>query len=72
MLHLFPEYLALSINNGDELLPLPAGKRAVDVLVDFIKYVFGGTKTYIQERHLTLKWSEREDIIEYILTHPND
>ena len=72
MLHLFPEYLALSINNGDELLPLPAGKRAVDVLVDFIKYVFGGIKTYIQERHLTLKWSEREDIIEYILTHLND
>ena len=72
MLHLFSKRLALSINNGDELLPLPAGKRAVNVLVDFIMYVFGRTKTYIQERHLTLKWSEHEDIIEYILTHPND
>ena len=68
MLHLFPKHLALSINNSDELLPLPAGKRAVDVLVDFIRYVFRGTKTYIQECHLTLKCSEHEDIIEYILT----
>ena len=39
MLHLFPKHLALSIDNGDELLPLLAGKHAVDVLVDSIKYL---------------------------------
>ena len=50
---------------------LPSGKRAVDVLTDFIEYLFQCAKTYIQERHLAFTWSSHEDSIEYIFTHPN-
>lgn len=51
--------------------PLPPGKSAVDVLTDFIKYLFQCAKFYIQERHLAFSWSSVEDSIEYIITHPN-
>ena len=70
-LHLRPKHLASSINKNDDLPPLPPGKRAVDVLTDFIKYLFECTKTYIQERHMAFTWSIHKDSIEYIFTHPN-
>ena len=70
-LHLRPKHLASSINKNDDLPPLPPRKRAVDVLTDFIKYLFKCTKTYIQERHMAFTWSSHEDSIEYIFTHPN-
>ena len=66
-LHLRPKHLAL-----DDVLPsLPPGKSAVDVLTDFIKYLFHCAKTYIQQHHSALAWSTIEDSIEYIFTHPN-
>ena len=67
-LHLCPKHLASSING---LPPLPPGKSAVDVLTDFIQYLFGCAKTYIQEHHLAFSWSTIEHTIEYIFTHPN-
>jgi len=70
-LHLRPKHLASSINKDDDLPPLPPGKSAVDVLTDFIKYLFRCAKTYIQERHLAVTWSTVEDSTEYIFTHPN-
>ena len=70
-LHLRPLHLASSINRDDDLPPLPPGKSAVDVLTDFIKYLFHCAKTYIQEHHLALTWSTIEHSIEYIFTHPN-
>ncbi|KAF8552294.1 hypothetical protein OG21DRAFT_1511667 [Imleria badia] len=70
-LHLRPKHLASSINSSDDLPPLPSGKSAVDILTDFIKYLFDCAKTYIQEHHLALTWSSIEDSIEYIFTHPN-
>ena len=69
-LHLRPKHLA-SIIPDDDLPPLPPGKSAVDVLTDFIKYLFHCTKTYIQEHHLEFTWSTIEHSIEYIFTHPN-
>lgn len=56
---------------ADDLPPLPPGKSAVDVLRDFIEYLFQCAKSYIQERHIALAWSSVESSIEYIFTHPN-
>lgn len=62
--------MASSINK-DSLPPLPFAKRAVDILGDFIKYLFERAKAFIQERHITFSWSNHEDRIEYIFTYPN-
>ena len=69
-LRLRPNHLASSINL-DDLPPLPPGRSAVDVLTDFIKYLFDCAKLYIQEHHLAFTWSTIEHSIEYIFTHPN-
>ena len=63
--------MASSITKNDDLPPLPPGKTVVDVLTDFIKYLFQCTKTYIDKRHLAFPWSTVEHSIEYIFTHPN-
>ena len=70
-LHLRPKYSAPPIDPDDDLPPLPPGKSAIDVLTDFIKYIFCWAKTYIQEHHLAFTWSTIEHSIEYIFTHPN-
>ena len=70
-LHLRPKHLASSINRDDDLPKLPSGKHAAHVLTDFIKYLSKCAKTYIQERHLAFSWSNYENSIEYIFTHPN-
>ncbi|KAG9313675.1 hypothetical protein JVU11DRAFT_6020 [Chiua virens] len=70
-LYLRPKYFSSSINPDDELPPLPAGSSAVNVLTDFIKYLFQCAKKYIQERHRALAWSLITDSIEYIFTLPN-
>ena len=70
-LQLRPKHLESSINKNDALPPLPSGKRTVNVLTDFIEYLFRCAKTYIQERHLAFTWSDHEDSIEYIFTHLN-
>ncbi|KAN0094942.1 hypothetical protein V8E55_003229 [Tylopilus felleus] len=70
-LHLRPKHLASPVNSDDGLPSLPPGKSAVDVLTDFVKYLFHCAKTYIQMHHSALTWSTIEDSIEYIFTHPN-
>ncbi|KAG2122351.1 hypothetical protein DEU56DRAFT_974525 [Suillus clintonianus] len=66
-LHLRPKHLASShIRDG----PLPRGKSAVDVLADFMHYLFQCARTYIQESHLNF-WRSVENSIEFVLTHPN-
>ena len=67
-LHLRPEHSLL--HPSDDLPPLPSGKSAVDVLADFIKYLFDCSKTYIKECHPVFPWSFVEDSIEYIFTYP--
>ena len=71
-LHLRPPLLASTINRDDDLPPLPSGKSAVDVLTDFIKYLFSCVKIYIEDHHLAFQWSSVEGSIEFIVTHPND
>ena len=69
--HLRPKYLPSTITKDDELPPLPAGKSAIDVSTDFIRYLFQCAKTYIQTHHPDFLWASSEDSIHYIFTYPN-
>jgi len=69
-LHLRAKHLASSHIREDDILPLPRGKSAVQVLADFMNYLFKCARTYIQESHLNL-WRSVENSIEFVLTHPN-
>ncbi|KAN0086229.1 hypothetical protein V8E55_007363, partial [Tylopilus felleus] len=67
-IYLCPRHLTYSL---DDLPPLPPRKSALDVLTDFITYLFDCCKTYVQECHPGLAWSSIEHSIEYILTYPS-
>jgi len=69
-LHLRAKHLASSHIREDDIPPLPCGKSAVQVLADFMSYLFQCARTYIQESHLNL-WRSVENSIEFVLTHPN-
>ncbi|OJA08938.1 hypothetical protein AZE42_05317, partial [Rhizopogon vesiculosus] len=69
-LHLRAEHLALSHIREDDISPLPRGKSAVQVLADFMRYLFQCAGKYIQESHLNL-WRSVENSIEFVFTHPN-
>ncbi|KAG2750703.1 hypothetical protein P692DRAFT_20847281 [Suillus brevipes Sb2] len=71
-LHLRAKHLASShIRDGDiELPPQLEGKSAVEVLADFLRYLFQCARTYIQESHVNF-WRSAENSIEFVLTHPN-
>ena len=49
--------------------PLPLGKTVVEVFADFLRYVFGCIKTYLNE--LGVVWQGLEDETHFVLTHPN-
>jgi hypothetical protein len=69
-LHLRAKHLASSHIREDDIPPLPRGKSAVQVLADFMRYLFQCARTYIQQSHLNL-WRSVENSIEFVLTHPN-
>ncbi|KAJ8585555.1 hypothetical protein M405DRAFT_745130 [Rhizopogon salebrosus TDB-379] len=69
-LHLRAKHLASSHIREDDIPPLPKGKSAVQVLADFLRYLFQCARTYIQESHLNL-WRSIQNSIEFVLTHPN-
>jgi hypothetical protein len=69
-LHFRPKQLASSHIREDDVPPLPRGKSAVQVLADFMRYLFQCARTYIQESHLIL-WESVQNSIEFVLTHPN-
>ncbi|KAG2116943.1 hypothetical protein DEU56DRAFT_931625 [Suillus clintonianus] len=69
-LHLRAKHLASSHIREDDIPSLPRGKSAVEVLADFMRYLFQCARTYIQESHLNF-WRSVENSIEFVLTHPN-
>lgn len=69
-LHLRAKHLASSHIRDGDIKPLPQGKFAVEVLADFMRYLFQCARTYIQESHLNF-WRSIENSIEFVLTHPN-
>ena len=72
-LHLRTKHLASSHITDDDIPPLPRDKSAVQVLADFMQYLFTCTRNYIIEsEHCgASKWRSMESNIEFILTHPN-
>ncbi|KAI6100572.1 hypothetical protein F5141DRAFT_1218599 [Pisolithus sp. B1] len=70
-LHLRSKHLEDSHFSDADLPPLPDGKSAVEVLGDFMRYLFKCAKEYITEAHAPILWDSLERGIEFILTHPN-
>jgi len=56
-----------------DIPPLPPNKTAIQILTDFMGYLFQCTKTYIQETHASghAMWESFEDNIDFVLSHPN-
>ena len=52
---------------------LPRGKSIVDVLADFMRYLFESTKTLFKasEPNGELRWASVSGNIELVLSHPN-
>ena len=70
-LHLRPKHLSSAHIKDGDIPPLPKGKSVVDVLKDFIKYLFQCAETYIQESYPNYIWLSVKDEIQFIFTHPN-
>ena len=51
--------------------PLPPKKTAIQILSDFMEYLFQCTKTYIQETHPRGLWESFDNNIDFVLSHPN-
>ena len=52
---------------------LPPGKSVVDVIADFLRYLFQCATKYIQETHANgpTLWNSVQRSIDYVLSHPN-
>lgn len=70
-LHLFPKQLASSHVSDSDLPALPLNKSVVEVLSDFMKYLFNCTRTYITDTHSMGLWYDVANNVDYVLTHPN-
>ncbi|KIJ11257.1 hypothetical protein PAXINDRAFT_15797 [Paxillus involutus ATCC 200175] len=69
-LYLRAKHLEASHFTDADIPALPKGKTAVQVLGDFMGYLFNSAKAYIKEAH-TCVWESIQDDIEFVLTHPN-
>ena len=72
-MHLRPEHLDSKAISQRDLKPLPSNLTAVDVLADFLGYLFGCTRRYICETHSNGEslWNSVQDHIVFVLSHPN-
>ncbi len=72
-LHLRPEHLDANAISRRDLPPLPPNLTAMDVLGDFLGYLFACTRRYICETHSNGEslWTSVEDQIVFVLSHPN-
>jgi len=70
-LHLRPKHLPSSHVSDDDLPALPWNKSAVQVLGDFMGYLYECARTYIQDTHSPELWKSIENDIDFVLTHPN-
>jgi len=71
-LHLRPN-TAATRGMTQKLPPLPLNMQAVDILADFLGYMYKCARTYIEESHANgpALWTSVESEIQFILTHPN-
>jgi len=71
-LHLRPRNKSAGHVN-ETIPPLPAGKTAMEILADFLRYLHQCAKTYIEETHANgpALWKGLEAETYFVLTHPN-
>ena len=72
-LHLRAKHLESSHIKDEDIPPLPQDRSAVQVLADFMRYLFTCARNYITESHASgaSMWKSLENNIEFVLTHPN-
>ncbi|KAI6142556.1 hypothetical protein EDD17DRAFT_1796309 [Pisolithus thermaeus] len=73
-MHLRPKSSATS-DAADQITPLPPNKTVIDIFVDFMEYLYDCTRKYIQQTFPNqpdfLVSMDRNNAIDFILTHPN-
>lgn len=72
-LHLRPKTLSGAQISDHDIPALPREKRPVDILVDFLKYLFACTRGFIVEGMFNGEqyWASLKGNIDFVLTHPN-
>ncbi|KAF7982968.1 hypothetical protein HWV62_24554 [Athelia sp. TMB] len=70
-LHLRPKRLQSSHVSDSDLPPLPLNRTAVEVLSDFMRYLFHCAQIYIIDTHSETLWDSVASNIDFVLTHPN-
>ncbi|KAG6371759.1 hypothetical protein JVT61DRAFT_9111 [Boletus reticuloceps] len=72
-LHLRPKNLASNHVTDQDLPLLPMNRSAIQILSDFMGYLFRCSKTYIQESHVSgpEMWGSFENNIDFVLSHLN-
>ncbi|KAG1753749.1 uncharacterized protein EDB91DRAFT_1234152 [Suillus paluster] len=72
-LHMRARHPATSNITDNDIPPLPRGKNIVEVLADFMQYLFRCARSYIEETEARGPnlWQSVETRIEFVLTHPN-
>lgn len=60
-------------NHMSDFPPLPPNKSVISIFADFLKYLHGCTKTYIEERHTSGEalFASLRSTTEFVLSHPN-
>ncbi|KAF9817075.1 hypothetical protein IEO21_03657 [Rhodonia placenta] len=55
------------------MAPLPERKTIIDILADFMKYLYSCTRTYVIETHASgsIIWASLEAHTDFVLSHPN-
>ena len=73
MFHRFKLHLRHDGLKDSDLKPLPLQKNVVEVLADFLMYLFKCARTYIVETHPNGEslWASIGDRIDVVLSHPN-
>lgn len=71
-LHLRPKTISAAFVS-EKVPPLPRGKTATDVFSDFLRYLYGCVRTYIEDTHAdgTDLWRSLQTKTEFVLGHPN-
>lgn len=72
-LHIRPREGASSSEVASKIPPLPLNKSVVDVLADYLEYLFKCAKSYICDTHANGPdlWDSVKNDIEFVLSHPN-
>ncbi|EGN92781.1 hypothetical protein SERLA73DRAFT_116909 [Serpula lacrymans var. lacrymans S7.3] len=72
-LHLRPRNMTSSHVSDHDIPPLPPNKTAVQVLADFMRYLFQCAENYIKETHANGPdmWESIKTNIDFVLSHPN-